>query len=364
MNGEEPMRDDYLWDGSGPVDPDVARLERVLRGHAHAAPRRGRSPEAAPPPGRWRHRRWQATFAVAALVAVCAIGVRGWYQQRLQWAPGQPWPMLAQQGEVRVDGRPAVAGDTLAVAGVLETGPVTSARLRAAGIGEIAVGQDSRLELVESRTGRHRVLLREGSLWARVWAPPGQFGVGVPGAQVIDLGCEFLLKTDAAGNGSLTVLSGWVQVDNGRREILVPQGARVRMQGGRAGMPYDVGASDAFVAALEAIEAREGQVGADGDEVRRLVALSRPQDAISLLALLREYPRLAEGRLFDRVAHLLPTTPAVSRADWRADHDAVLHRWWDALPYPPVKQWWSQWTDALPWRGRKMDLWLSSQRDG
>ena len=37
--------------------------------------------------------------------------------------------------------------------------------------------------------------LQEGRLWVRVWAPPGQFGVGVPGAEVIDLGCEFLLET-------------------------------------------------------------------------------------------------------------------------------------------------------------------------
>ena len=46
MNGDERMRDDgaendYLWDRSGPVDLDVARMERLLRGQAHAdAPRR------------------------------------------------------------------------------------------------------------------------------------------------------------------------------------------------------------------------------------------------------------------------------------------------------------------------------------
>lgn len=364
MNGDDPMRDDdYLWDGSGPVDPDLARLERLLRGHAHAAPRRGGLPRAPQRPAR-RRRRWPAAIAVAALLAVCAIGLRGWYQQRLLWTPGQPWPLMAQQGEVRIDGQPAAPRALLPVDGVLETGPLTSARLRAAGIGEIAVGQGSRLALVETRTGRHRVQLREGRLWARVWAPPGQFGVGVPGAQVIDLGCEFLLETDASGNGRLTVLSGWVQVDNGRREILVPQGARVRMQGGRAGMPYDLGASDAFVAALDAVEARAGQVAADGDEIRRLIALSRPEDAISLLALLREYPHLGEGPLFDRVARLLPTTPAATRADWQADHGEVLHRWWRALPYPPVKQWWAQWTDALPARGRKMEAWLHGQHGG
>ena len=45
MNGDERMHDndDYLWDRGGPVDPEIARLERLLRGHAHAdAPRRAR----------------------------------------------------------------------------------------------------------------------------------------------------------------------------------------------------------------------------------------------------------------------------------------------------------------------------------
>ena len=48
MSGDERMQggdidNDYLWDRSGPVDLEVARLERLLRGHAHAAaPRRTR----------------------------------------------------------------------------------------------------------------------------------------------------------------------------------------------------------------------------------------------------------------------------------------------------------------------------------
>lgn len=373
MNGDDDMHDefmhdndDYLWDRSGPVDPQVARLERLLRGHAHAdAPRRARHPAQAKPVATARRRRWRTAFAAAAVLAVCALGARTWFQQRLQWEVGRPWQVVAQQGDVRIDGRRQDARAALAMDGTLETGANATTRLHAAGIGQIAIGQGSRLRLVETRTGRHRVQLEQGSLWARVWAPPGQFGVGVAGAEVIDLGCEFLLKVDADGNGSLSVLSGWVQIDNSRREVLVPQGTRVRLHGsGAAGTPHAHDASAGFVAALDAIDARNGEVDANGEEVRRLIAASRPQDAISLLALLRDHPQLGEGPLFERLAQLLPTAPAPTRDAWRRDRMAVFDAWWNALPYPRVKRWWTQWPDALPSRSGKMAYWLRTQGNG
>ena len=369
MNGDERMREegmdnDYLWDRTGPVDLEVARLERLLRGHAHAdVARRARVATPPKPVVRVRHRGWRIAFAAAATLAVCAIGVSAWFQHRLHWQAGEPWQVLAQRGDVRIDGRSQQAS-VLTLDGTLETGKNAMTRLRAAGIGEVAIGAGSRVRLVETRTGRHRLQLQQGSLWARVWAPPGQFGVGVAGADVIDLGCEFLLKVDADGTGSLSVLSGWVQVDNLRREVLVPQGTRVRVNGdGAAGTPHAFAASVEFIDALDAIDARSGAVDPHGDEIRRLIAQSRQQDAISLLVLLRDYPQLAEGPLFERLAILLPT-PLATRETWRADRMAVLNAWWDALPYPRVKRWWTQWPDALPSRGGKVAQWLNSQGNG
>jgi len=369
MNGDERMRDDgtntnndYLWDRSGSVDPEVTRLEYLLSGQAHAdVPRRARV--LTKPLPRMRRRRWRVALAAAAMLAVCALGMRAWFQQRLHWDVGEPWQVLAQQGDVRIDGRSQQAR-VLSLHGTLETGTNAMTRLGAAGIGEVAVGAGSRVRLLETRTGRHRVQLEQGSLWARVWAPPGQFGVGVAGTDVIDLGCEFLLKVDADGIGSLSVLSGWVQVDNLRREVLVPQGTRVRVNGdGAAGTPQAFSASPAFAAALEAIDARNGAVDANGEEVHRLIAESQQQDAISLLVLLRDYPELAEGPMFERLAILLPT-PVATRDAWRGDRMAVLNAWWDALPYPRVKRWWTQWPDALPSRSAKMAHWLSTQGNG
>lgn len=352
---------DYLWDRSGPVDDGIARLERLLAPFAHdaSAPRTARTAHAVPRRARRPRKRWQVAVAAAAVLALCAVGMQTWYRQRLLWDAGRPWQVVSQAGDVRIDGRPAAGhASALPLQGVLQTAPGGTARLRAARIGEIALGAGSRLQLVETRTGRHRVQLLEGRLWARVWAPPGQFGVGLHGADVLDLGCEFEVETDAHGSGRLTVRSGWVQVDNGWDEVLVPQGATVRLRSdGPPGTPRDLGASAAFVAALESIDARQGRVAPDDRDVQRLVAAARPSDAITLLTLLRRHPQLADGPLFDRTAQLFPDAAAVTRNDVRLRGADALWPWWEALPYPRIKRWWMQWPDALP-AGARAERWL------
>ena len=272
--------------------------------------------------------------------------------------------VVAQHGDVRIGGDDAREARALPLQRVLQTGRDAAVRLRAARIGEIVLGEGSRLRLVETRTGRHRVQLQEGRMWVRVWAPPGQFGIGVQGADVLDMGCEFTVESDAAGNGSLTVRNGWVQVDNGWDEVLVPEGATVRINGRKPpGTPHELRATSEFVAALNAIDARAMQVDPRGAEIMRLVAASRSGDAISLVSLVQRNPALAEGPLFDRIVQLLPQAALVTRADLRTRGPVATGPWWDALPYPRIKRWWMQWPDVLPARG-KLESLLESDTSG
>ena len=59
MSGHDGQRDDYLWDRSGPVDPEIARLEHLLRGHAQQAPRR--AARSVPATHARRPRRWRVS---------------------------------------------------------------------------------------------------------------------------------------------------------------------------------------------------------------------------------------------------------------------------------------------------------------
>lgn len=342
----DPSReDDYLWDRSGPADDEVARLERVLSAHRW---RGTRPPAVLPVPARApvRRTRRRLPWALAATVAALAFGLHAFHEHRLRWPAAQPWQVAQVEGAVRIDGAPADARSRLAAGSVLETGRDASARLRVARIGEMVLGEGARLRLLDTRSGRHRTQLEAGRMWARIWAPPGSFGVATPAGEVFDLGCEFVLEARPDGGGALTVRSGWVQVDNAWREVLVPQGARVDFgEGGRPGIPFDLGASAAFRSALREVDAQAAQ--ADGEAIARLLAHARPQDAISLLSLLQAHPRLAEGPVFDRLSAWLPAEARVTRAAIRADGARALSPWWNALPYPRIKRWWMQWPDAF-----------------
>lgn len=358
--GKEPFDNEYLWDRSGAVDEEVAALERLLgpyalreqpapQSTANAAVVGGTSaPTPRVPTRQWRARPrnpLRRLVALAAVVFGVAIGAYGWYWQRLQWPTAQGWPAAIVQGEATLDGRAMASSQTFLPGSVLETGQRGVAKLQVARIGEVVLGRDSRLRLTATRSGQHRVQLEHGTLWARIWAPPGAFGVGVPSGEALDLGCEFTIRTDARGTGHLQVQSGWVQFDNFNAEVLVPQGAQVVLYAEGPGTPHANDAAPAFVDALAAIDQGSANLAAHADAVRELVALSRREDAITLLSLLSRYPQLRDGPTFDRLTELLPA--GVTREALAAQGAVALNPWWRALPYPPMKRWWMKWPDAI-----------------
>ena len=363
--GKETFDDAYLWDRSEPVDQEIAALEQLLGAYALQGRPALPSPDdalavaaASTPPQHAPTRPWRRRARVplrhiaafAATVCAIAIGTGGWYWQRLQWPAAHGWPAAILQGDATLDGRTMTSSQSLAPGSVLETGQHGVANIQVARIGEVVLGRDSRLRLVATRSGQHRVELERGTLWARIWAPPGAFGVGVPSGEALDLGCEFTIRTDARGDGHLHVQSGWVQFDNASAEVLVPQGAQVALYAEGPGTPHVNDAAPALVAALAAIDraAMAGATGpavADADSVRQIVALARREDAITLLSLLSRYPHLRDGAVFDRLAELLPA--GVTRQALAAQGAGALDPWWRALPYPPMKRWWTKWPDAI-----------------
>lgn len=343
--------DDYLWSKTGPGDDDIRRLEQLLAPCAHS---RRQWSAATPAPAvpvihRRRPRRFRVARGLAATLAACALIAVFLLQHRLAWPENGAWDVAATRGQVRMAGMPVRAGERLPSGGEIATGDDGIARLRIARIGELRLDAGSRLRLEQTGPGRHRVRLLQGRLWARVWAPPGYFGVRLPQTEALDMGCEFTLESDASGAGVLTVRSGWVLVGNGDGEVLVPQGATVRLRAdGAAGTPHDLGASTGFVAALAELDARRDALPADDARIHRLLAQSRPQDAISLLSLLQRQPSLAHGPLYDRLRTILADVPAPSREAVLRGAPGALDPWWNALPYPRAKRWWLQWPDALP----------------
>ena len=157
------MNDDYLWDRSGPPDPEVARLEETLA------------------PLRYRHRaglvearRPRSLWAAAAAAAVLAA-VATW-QVSLRPSPVTAWQVAGLEGNVRLGGRNAEVSMTLRSGQLLRTGADSQITLQADQFGQIDLGSDSELR---AATDQH-VLLDRGQLHAFIWSRPGVFQVATP----------------------------------------------------------------------------------------------------------------------------------------------------------------------------------------
>src|SRR5205085_314049 len=165
---------------------------------------------------------WARTAAVsfAALVVACLVG--GWFYLR----PNAPsWEVARLAGAPQIGRERIGERGQLAVGEWLETDNNSRAQISVARIGEVEVEPQTRIRLVETRPTEHRIELARGTMHARIWAPPRLFFVDTPSAVAADLGCAYTLEVDDAGRSLLHVTMGYVALERGARESIVPAGA-------------------------------------------------------------------------------------------------------------------------------------------
>ena len=200
--------------------------------------------------------------------------------------------------------------------------------MKIAHLGRVEVEPRTRLGLVKTVAGEHRLALAHGRIRATTLAPPRQFFIETPSGVAADLGCAFALETDAAGNGLLAVSSGWVAFERDGRESVVPAGGEClfRPEIG-PGTPYRSRASDALRKALEAWDFENGGPAA----LSTVLAEARARDALTVWSLLARVSEPDRTRVLDRLLELAPPPPRVDRAAVLALDRKTLARWRKAL---------------------------------
>ncbi len=331
---------DPLWNPAAPADDDLDQIQRTLAPYGAGA--RGLSMPTLPAPRRIRRR--ALPWALAASVAILLLGAG--YQYRLAWAPGSTWTVVRHEGPGSEEKSQLQPGRTL------ETRSNETATIAVARIGSIELSPDSTLRLVETEKGKHRVALEQGHMRARIWAPPGYFGVHTDAGEVVDLGCDFDVWKRHDGSGRIFVRSGWISYRVGAEDILVPKGYALSFVGETAQTPLRPDASAAMVTAVRALEtALQSDPGTSaklGDVARRVADAARDQDAFTLLSLLTRWPALARTTLYPRLAAALGAQgdSADHRQAWERGERAAIDAWWAKLPRQP-KQWWANWSDVI-----------------
>ena len=319
--------DDYLWDGSGEPEPEVRRLEELLR------PLRG--PRGAPdldrrsPP---MGRPWLAVPlpALAAAAAVILALVATW---------SGPRPRDAAWELAWLEGSAVTRQDRLRVGEWLETGAQARARLRMGAIGEVEIEPRTRLRVLDAGGRAHRLALQRGVMHAWIWAPPGTFVVDTPSAVAVDLGCRYTLEVDADGSGLLRVAFGWVGFEHLGRESFVPAGALCATRPGIGpGTPYYADSGAAFRAALEVVDFAPDVRGRSA-ALGRLLAEAQPRDALSLWHLLGRLGGDDRGLVFDRLAAIVPPPLGVTRDGILRGDRAMRDLWWNDLGLGTAEFW-------------------------
>lgn len=304
---------DPLYDRSGD-DPALAALEGLLGDFAHRAPLRE-----LPPRRSWRG----PLIGVAAVAAAAAIALlvvrRGGEGDCPDGGAGLAFDV--RRGAARCAGGTASRG-TLPVGAWLETAAGAVADVRIADIGDVTVYGDSRLRLVGTGPGEHRLALARGRIAAHVSSPPRLFVVDTPVASAVDLGCAYELTVDDDGRTHLRVTSGAVSLEGHGRVSYAPLRTEVIAVAGRGpGTPVAVDAPEALRAAVNRFD--------DGDRAALddVLALAGPRDSFTLWNLLARVSAPRRATVGARLHELSPRPAWITADAVRAGDPAALEAW-------------------------------------
>lgn len=334
------MTDDYLWDGTGEVDHDVAQLERLLRPLSLGDPAT-RPPLPMESAARRVHGGPLRPLLAAAALGLLAVGGAA-LTHRDRPAASDPWRVARVEGQPTLAAAPLTSRMQVAPGRWLDTDGSSSAVVFVGRIGRLEVAPHSRLRLTTAAPGAHRAELVRGTIEAQIWAPPGQFVVDTPASTAVDLGCAYTLTVDDRGVGRITVQGGWVGFEHEGRESFIPAGASGRTYPGRGpGTPtYD----DAAPALREAVAVLDlaDHVASQREPLAIVLREARPADAITLWHLLDRVEPELRPEVIARLDSLVPMPAGVTRDGLVAGDRAMRDAWWEALGLRSAS-WWRMW---------------------
>lgn len=274
---------------------------------------------------------WRVGVTAAAALAIVA-GVREWRSRN--------HVAIAEWDVTTIDGSPVIGTQSVNDKGSLrsgewlETDADSRARVDVANIGHVTVGPASAIRLMGSSEKEHRIELARGEVSAFIWAPPRLFFVETPSGIAEDLGCQYHLSVDEAGNGSLEVTLGFVSFERDKREVIVPEGARCDLLAGVGpGTPYEVDATAELRTALAGVD-----VDPTSDAVDAVLAAATENDVVTLWHLIPRTHGAERERVVDRLASWVPLPKKATRAGVIELDKRMLESWWEEL-YPS----WSNW---------------------
>lgn len=265
--------------------------------------------------GTWGSLRYYASGIAAVLILAFVIyGINQFMKSRnsdslgltdnIVEVGGPKWMVTSIKGSPLINNMVMKAIDSLGIGGYVTTDDSSKAELYVAGLGSVIIEPNSKVKLVKSTEGEHRIQLDYGSIDANIFAKPRTFFVEAGSVTAVDLGCSYKYSVDKAGDGLLYVRSGKVALESaGGRESIVPEGKFcVTKQEFGPGTPFREDSSPLLKKAL-----MEFDFGSCGSEcVNVIIKNAKKTDAVTLVNIMPRVNDEERTRVYDKVALFYP----------------------------------------------------------
>ena len=279
---------------------------------------------------------WRVQMAVAAAVLVVfSLGV--WLYKTSPGGGSRTGSGKAAWQVTRLDGTPKIGSENISTRGSLsigewlETDENSRAQIAVGTIGNVDIGENTRVRLLETQPTEHRLELARGKMSARIWAPPRLFFVDTPSAVAADLGCAYTLSVDDKGDGRLSVTSGWVALQTNERESIVPAEASCETQLGTGpGTPYFDDSTVEFQKSLKEIDFGKDSAKR-GEALASVLGQSRPRDTLTLWHLLPRVNDAERVRVYEKMESFGAPPAGVTREGVLKLDQKMLAQWRTAL---------------------------------
>ena len=278
--------------------------------------------------GTWR---FQVAAVAAGLLIVATLGI--WLLRRDQTpvSVSPSWEVQRIDGTLRVGESSIANKGKMSVGEWVETGEDSKAQINVASIGQVEIGPDTKVRLLQTQPTEHRLELVRGKMSARIWAPPRLFFVDTPSAIAADLGCAYTLEVTGSGASLLRVTVGWVALQLKDRESMVPAGAACETRPGIGpGTPYFEDAAPEFRASLTKIDF-DNDSASTNTALDVLLSHTRKRDTLTLWHLLGRVDETERGKVYEKIASFVPPPAGVTREGILSLDQKMLDLWRDQV---------------------------------
>lgn len=331
---------DYLWDKSGPPDPEIARLEQLLAPFAHgdrAAPDLAANPlKFRPAPAsRWKR------FALAAAIVLAGVVALIVFRSSRPTPTPTSWTIARITGKVEVGDLERLKIGQDQFARTLTTGADARVTITAPGGATIHVEPETRVQLLDITPGVPSLQLAQGRIYTEAWASatPSSGQSIAPceiitpaGVAVVSPDTSALFEFGANALGRVEIKVGGIEFRDGTR-VTRMLGLTTTLLSERVGVgtPYASDAPGAYrkvLAILDEHLSEKSPTKGRAPLLQELLRDSRPADAVTLWNLLWRVSPAERDDVLTRLVALLPMkgAPRIER-EGQIDEAAMDALW-------------------------------------